>query len=85
MNVLCVGGPVDGRRVVLQDGQRHYDLAEMDKRLNPERLPYVKHRYNLYPLHPVTRAVIFAYEKLTPTEVLEALMEGYHEEKAMNV
>ena len=38
------------------------------------------HHYFLFRLHPVTRAVIFAHEDLTPTKILERLLECYRPE-----
>lgn len=84
MNVVLVGGAGDGGRLVLADDQMHYDLAVYEQmavtKASVEDLtPPVHHveHYCLFRLHPATRAVIFAHEKLTPTDVMERLLEGY--------
>lgn len=85
MNCLLVGGAADGRRVVIPDGKKHYDVAIYEK-ISIERdllepIRYEVQHYNFFELHPVTRAVIFAHESLTPTQIMEALMDGYRQEK----
>jgi len=85
VNAVLVGGIGDGRRVVVRDDQTRYELVPL-QRVNlsfdrvPEPLVYTVHRYNLFRLHPVTRAVIFAHEDLTPTQIMERLLEGYSPE-----
>ena len=86
MNVLCVGGIAHGRRVVLPDEKKHYEVSRLTPiSLREDTVPEIVvqriDRYNLFPIHPVTRAVVFALESLTPTQVMEMLMDGYREEK----
>lgn len=94
MNVLLVGGPADGRRVVVADKERHYDvvvLLPLNPKLDltPQPVEYRLHRYNWFPIrvsspdarHPVTHVTVFAYHELTPTEILEALIDGYRAER----
>ncbi len=84
MNILCVGGPADGRRVVIPDGVKHYEVAEpapISSVWKSAPLDVKIHRYNFFDIHPVTRASVFAHESLTPTQIMEALMDGYREEK----
>ena len=86
MSVLCVGGPVDGRRVVLPDNQARYEVVEREKgsftviELMKSTI-YKRHGYNLFRLHPVTRAALFAHEDLTPTQIMERLMDRYPPER----
>ena len=84
MNIILVGGAGDGGRLVIEDGQTRYDLAvyqrmelERERADSIEPVVYEVQHYNLFRLHPVTRAVIFAHESLTPTDIMERLLEGY--------
>lgn len=86
MNVLCIGGPADGRRVVLPEGKMHYEVVktqrvDLSQVLSTEPFVAETYHYNLFHIHPVTRATVFALESLTPTEVMEMLMDGYRVEK----
>ena len=82
MNAILVGGAGDGTRIVLQDHITRYDLAvwqKMDLRVDMIPKPFypeIQH-YNLFRLHPVTRAVIFAHKDLTPTQIMERLLDCY--------
>lgn len=87
MNIILVGGPGDGRRVVVPNGQTRYEVVE-HRHLLPAQAPalfepviYDKHLYSLFKLHPKTRVVVFAYEHLDPTQTLERLLEGYRPEE----
>ena len=83
MNVILVGGAGDGGRLVLPDGQTRYELMVYNKLSiaapvsATEPLIYETQHYNLFPVHPVTRAVVFALETLTPTQIMERLLEHY--------
>ena len=82
MNAVLVGGVGDGRRIVLKDGQERYDLAvyrAVQAKITQEMTPVVieVQHYNLFRIHPVTRAVVFAHEVLTPTQIMERLLDGY--------
>lgn len=82
MNAVLVGGPGDGRLIVLPDNQTRYEMVETEPvrltvDLVPEPIAYKRHGYNLFRLHPVTRAVLFAHEDLTPTQIMERLLENY--------
>jgi hypothetical protein len=43
----------------------------------PEPVMPRKYQYNFFRLHPVTRAAVFAYVELTPTDVMERLIDSY--------
>ena len=82
MNAILVGGAGDGTKIVLPDGTTRYDSVVQNKTdthwgMTPERTEYEVQHYNLFRLHPVTRAVIFAHEDLTPTQIMERLLECY--------
>ena len=62
--------------VAIYDGTYFLDLA-----ITAEPAKFNVERYNKFYLHPVSRATIFAHESLTPTQIMEALMDGYREEK----
>lgn len=85
INALCVGGPADGRRVTLPDGKKRYDVVVHQpitlEALKPEPMLARIERYNFFEIHPVTRAVVFAHEDLTPTQIMQALMDGYRHER----
>jgi hypothetical protein len=89
MNVILVGGTQDGLRIVLPEGQmRHEVVVYESMRVNANLstisdIPviYTKQCYNLFQLHPVTRVVIFAHEALTPTQIMERLLDGYAPKK----
>ena len=88
MNAVFIGGCGDGRRIVLPDDKTRYEVTKYEplrSSMNPrpeELVPVERHVYNLFRLHPMTRAVVFAYEALTPTEIMERLLDGYHPPKA---
>lgn len=82
MNVVLVGGAGDGTRIVLPDGRTRHDVAVLLKRTTvldalPEHVQHEVHHYSLFRLHPVTRAVVFAHDELTPMQILERLLEHY--------
>ncbi len=82
INVVLVGGAGDGRRIILPDNQMHYTLIKREQMTlsmteSTEPISYETQRYDLFRLHPVTRAVVFAYTELTPTQIMERLLEGY--------
>lgn len=91
MNVILVGGARDGEHVVLPDGQTRLEVMVYNKTslastpLSPEPLIYRTEHYNLFRLHPVTRAMVFALESLTPTEIMERLLAGYRPRVSMEV
>jgi hypothetical protein len=83
VNVLFVGGVADGRRETIEDGRTTWECVSYSHAAlalsNEDMIHQVYHleRYNLFPLFYDTRAVVFAHESLTPTEVLELLLDGY--------
>lgn len=82
MLALFVGGPADGERRKLPDDLTRWECVQYDgTQLNSYEVHPVLSKVHVYnrfiKLYPLSSLTVFAYEGLTPLQVVSMILEGY--------